>query len=463
MKGQVDTTGAQSVSEEIAQWAAALQVSDLPQEVREAIANTVLDTVALSIAAIESDYGKVVREAADIPGSCTVLGHETPLSPYDAALINGTTSHGEDFDNTYEGCPVHSGAVVIPALFAAGEAFDLPASRVALGMAAAIEVMCRLGLVAVKGVHSAGFHPTSVLGTVAATVGVGVARGHDAQQIRDAIGVSASMSAGIIEYLADGSWTKRLHAGWAAHSAIRAAALGGAGFMGPVSAIEGIHGLYQAFAPSIRPNYSLLTEGLGDRWEAGNIAFKPYACGTMTQPYIDCAIRLANRGIEPEDIEEIVCQVGEGTVHRLWEPLALKQAPPTPYAAKFSGPYAVAAGFCYGDAGLAEFTEDAIRNPQALGVASRVRFEVDPDNEYPSNYTGHVSVRLTNGETVSESQGQLRGGVREPLSREELLRKCQANLDFGHWTSMNAQELAQFADDLFTSEAPFSAASLRKR
>jgi 2-methylcitrate dehydratase PrpD len=463
MAKESDRLTASSVSDEIAKWAAALRAEDIPEGVRQAVANTVLDTVALSIASIDTDYGRAVIKASDTPGNCTVFGHTDRLSPYDAALINGTTGHGEDFDNTYEGCPVHTGVVIVPALFAAGEAYQLPAKRVALGLAVAIEVMCRLGAVAMKGVHTAGFHPTSILGTVAAAVGVGVARSHDAQRIRDAMGVSASMSSGIIEYLADGSWTKRMHAGWAAQSGIRAAALGGAGFMGPVSVIEGIHGLYKAFAPSIQADHEQLTEGLGERWEAANIAFKPYACGTMTQPYIDCAVRLAKRGIKPDDIEEIVCQVGEGTVHRLWEPLALKQGPPTPYAAKFSGPYTVAAGFCYGDAGLAEFTEESIRNDQVLRVASRVRFEIDPDNEYPRNYTGHVTVRLTNGETLSEYQAQMRGGAREPLDREELIKKCQANLEFGHWPGIDARQLASFADGLFTSDQTFTATELGAR
>jgi 2-methylcitrate dehydratase PrpD len=463
MAQESDRLAASSVSNEIAKWAAGLREEDLPEGVRQAVANTVLDTLALSIASVDTDYGRAVIQASDTPGNCTVFGHPDRLSPYDAALINGTTGHGEDFDNTYEGCPVHTGVVVVPALFAAGEAYQLPARRVALGLAVAMELMCRLGAVAMKGVHTAGFHPTSILGTVAAAVGVGVARGHNAQQIRDAMGVSASLSSGIIEYLADGSWTKRLHAGWAAQSGIRAASLGGTGFMGPISVIEGIHSLYKAFAPSIEADHALLTEGLGERWEAANIAFKPYACGTMTQPYIDCAIRLMKQGIKLDDIEEIICQVGEGTVHRLWEPLAGKQAPPTPYAAKFSGPYTVAAGFCYGDAGLAEFTETSIRNDQVLRVASKVRFEVDPDNEYPRNYTGHVTVRLKNGETYSDYQPQMRGGVREPLDREELIKKCQANLEFGHWPGIDARQLASFADSLFTSDQTFTAAALGRR
>lgn len=450
-----------SVSEQLAEWAAGLQEDDLPQVVREAVANTVLDTVALSIASLDTDYGAAVDQAADTPGDCSVFGHSRTRSAYDAALINGTTGHGEDFDNTYEGCPVHSGVVVVPALFAAGEAYQLSEGRVALGLAVAIEVMCRLGAVARKGVHTAGFHPTSVLGTVAAALGVGVARGQSAEQLKNVLGVSASMSAGIIEYLADGSWTKRMHAGWAAQSGLRAAAMGGAGFMGPVSVFEGVHGLYKAFAPSIDPDMDDLLSDLGERWEAANVAFKPYACGTMTQPFIDCAVRLADQGVNPDDIVDIVCHVGEGTVHRLWEPLDIKQAPPTPYAAKFSGPYTVAAGLLYGDAGLAEFTEKAIRNQDVLDLTSRISFKVDPDNEYPQNYTGQVDAKLRNGDVITEFQGQLRGGTREPLTRQQLLTKCQANLDFGAWKGLNAEQLARYSDNLFGSKKTFSAAALR--
>ena len=44
-------------------------------------------------------------------------------------------------------------------------------------------------------------------------------------------------------------------------------------------------------------------------------------------------------------VVEVVCEVGEGTVHRLWEPLTEKQRPPNGYAAKFSTPYGIAVGF----------------------------------------------------------------------------------------------------------------------
>ncbi len=452
-----------SVSDRLSTWIAGLAPGDIPQSVRRAVADTVLDTVGLSIAAVGTDYGIAVRKAALGPGVCTVFGSETPQDSFSAALVNGTTGHGEDYDNTYEGCPVHSGVVMVPALTAAGEAWGLSSDRVALGMAVGIEVMCRLGAIADKAVHKAGFHPTSVLGAVSAAAGVSAALGHSARQTRDAMGVAASMSSGIIEYLADGSWTKRMHPGWAAQSGLRAAAMGGAGFRGPVTMFEGTHGLFKAFAPSIEPDFEEFLSDLGDRWEAARLAFKPYACGTMTQPYIDCAVRLAEQGIQADDIEEITCRVGEGTVHRLWEPLALKQSPPTAYAAKFSGPYCVAAGFLYRDAGLAQFTEATVRDPALLALAAKVGFVVDPANEYPANYTGHVAVRLKSGQVIEENQLQMRGGARQPLTRDDLMRKCAANLVFGGWSAAAAEPLARFADDMIDSREPFSAAAFGAR
>src|SRR3546814_5712914 len=99
-----------------------------------------------------------------------------------------------DYDNTYEGCPVHSGVVIVPALFAAGEVLKLPAREVAKGVVVGIEIACRLGLVAQKAVHAAGFHPTAILGCLGAAAGVAAAMGQNRTQIRDTLGVAGSMA-----------------------------------------------------------------------------------------------------------------------------------------------------------------------------------------------------------------------------------------------------------------------------
>lgn len=447
-------------SGELADWIASLKVADIPQMAKNAVENTVIDTTALTIAALETDYGRAVRQAFDARGECTVWGVDQTFDVAAAAVINGTCGHGEDYDNTFEGCPVHSGVVIVPALFAAGEAHRLAKSDVAKGLVVGIEVANRLGLVAGKGVHAAGFHPTAILGTMGAAAGVASALGQTPGQISDALGVAGSMAAGIIEYLADGSWTKRMHAGWAAQSGIRAALMGGAGFVGPKTVFEGVHGLYASFAPSITPDFAPLTHELGTVWQSANVAFKPFACGTMTQPFIDCAVRLKARGIDPDDIENISCEVGEGTVHRLWEPLPLKQMPPSAYAAKFSCPYAIAAGLLYGDAGLAQFTDEAVRDPRALALAAKVTYEIDPNNEYPKNYTGHIRAQLKNGDVIEERQAQLRGGTKEPMSRADILTKASANLAFAGRRPAASQILLDLATTLFDDNAPFSAHAL---
>ena len=168
------------------------------------------------------------------------------------------------------------------------------------------------------------------------------------------------MAGGIIEYLAEGAWTKRLHAGWAAHAGLHAARIAREGFTGPRAVFEGAHGLFFAFAHELDLDYEKLTRGFGEHWLLTGLTFKPYATGTMNQPYIDCALRLAQRGFAAEDVAEVLCETAEGYVHRLWEPLAAKQRPPNGYAAKFSAPFNVAVAFVTGGAGLDAFSERTV-------------------------------------------------------------------------------------------------------
>jgi 2-methylcitrate dehydratase PrpD len=437
-----------SVSQHLADWVVGLTPESLDPAMERAALDTVVDVLGLCVAARDNDYTKSTIAACDEAGSATVIAQGCQLAPIGAALVNGTAAHGEDFDNTFEGCPVHSGAVIVPATLAIAERRGLDGARTVLAIAAGIEIMCRLGLVSNKSVHQAGFHPTAVLGTFAATISAAIVSKLEHQAVVNGLGVAGSLASGIIEYLADGSSTKRLHAGWAAQSGLRAAALGGAGFTGPVTVFEGVHGFFSAFAPSIKPDFSLLLDDLGRKWVGSALAFKPYACGTMVQPYIDCALALRKQNIPADRIAEIVCAVGEGTVHRLWEPLALKQRPPTAYAAKFSTPYCMAVAYLDGDAGLAQFTEAKINDPEVLKLAAKIRFVVDPRNEYPKNYSGHLHATLTDGSEIKLDQPHLRGGSRDPLSQEELDFKFRQNAAFGGWQSDRAEALLAFGRGL---------------
>jgi 2-methylcitrate dehydratase PrpD len=448
-----------TVAETLAAAIAGLGAERLPAALRATADNLVLDVFGLCLAGRRTDYVRAALDGIDGDGRCTAIGHARTCDSAGAALVNGIAAHGEDFDDTFEGGPVHAGAVIVPAVLAAAERFDLDGRAALLGIAVGVETTCRLSLVAPRLVHKAGFHPTSVFGTLAAAAAVGAALRLDAGQLVDALGIAGSMASGIIEYLADGSWTKRLHPGWAAQAGLRAALLARQGFEGPRTVFEGTHGLFNGFAHTTSGNYARLTGGFGREWVAETLAFKPFACGTMTHPYIDCAIRLAARGIKAEAIDSIVCEVAEGTVHRLWEPLALKQAPPNAYAGKFSGPFCIAVGFVTGDAGLAAFTDATVSDPRILALSAKVRFVVDPANPYPDNYTGHLRATLHDGSVVEERQPHLRGGVHEKLTQAAIEAKFFANAAFGGWPADRAHAARDLARSLF--DGPVDLTTLR--
>jgi len=442
-----------TVAETVAGWLAGTAAHRLPPETAETSRKLFLDVAGLCIAARREPYVAATLAAVDRSrdAGCTTLGHEGGFDAFGAALVNGTAAHGEDFDDTFEGGPVHSGAVIIPAVLAACEREGLGGDRFLIGVVTGTELLCRLSLVAPTATHTAGFHPTAVFGAIAAAGAVGAALKLPAEAIASALGIAGSMASGIIEYLADGTWTKRMHAGWAAQSGVRAALMARGGFAGPRTVFEGRHGLYRAFAPSVPPDFAPLLDGLGHSWVMPSVAFKPYACGTMTQPFIDCARRLAGEGIRPADVREIECEVAAGTVPRLWEPLASKHRPPTPYAAKFSTPFCMAVGFFDGKAGLAQFTEARIADPGVLALAATIRYTIDPGNPYPRKFTGHLRATLADGSSREYRQPHMRGGARDPLLAVELEAKFLDNAIYGGWTAEAAQRLLQASRTIFKS------------
>jgi len=435
-----------SIAEQIADRIHALEI---PAAVREKCVDLAVDVIGLCVTARNEDYVRAALAGCDDDGPCTAIGHARTLGAAGAALVNGTAAHGEDFDDTFEGGPVHAGAVVVPAVLAACERHNGDGASALRGIAVGVEVLCRLSLVVPKATHKAGFHPTAVFGAMGAAAGVAAAVGLDKRQTVDALGIAGSMASGIIEYLAEGAWTKRMHAGWAAQSGLRAALMGRAGFNGPRTVFEGTHGLFHAFAHTTEGNYAALIGDFGRRWVTETLAFKPYPCGTMTHPYIDCARRLAGRGVKPEDIKDIVCDVGEGTVHRLWEPLAAKQKPANGYAGKFSQPYCIATGLVRGNVGLGDFTDDAVRDARVLALAAKVRYRIDPQNPYPEEFTGHIRATLTGGSVVEERQPHFRGGASEPLTRADIFDKFALNCRHGGWSEPKTAVALKLARTLY--------------
>ncbi|WP_374653579.1 MmgE/PrpD family protein [Dongia sp.] len=439
-----DEAPSESISEGFIDRLMLRELGDLPRKALDVAVNDLFDMAGNCLAARQTDYMCSLVASCEDSGTCTAIGHAGPLRAADAALVNGTGTHGEDFDDTLEGAPIRVGAMVIPAALAAGERFGRSGADTLRGIIFGLEAICRLNHVAPGAIHKAGFHPVGVIGALGAAVAAATTLRLTRLQTVDALGIAGSLSSGILEYLTDGAWTKRLHPGWAAQSGLRAALMARAGYNGPRTVLEGPHGFFHAFAHGATPRFHYLSAGVGDSWLMEDIAFKPYACGTMIHPYIDCMIRLAESGVAADDIVSIECATGEGLVDRLWEPLSAKHRPPSGYAAKFSMPFCMAVGFFDRAAGLEQFTDEKARDSRILALARRITYAIDPANEYPQNYSGHLKVSLADGRIVELRQPHMRGGRREPLSRDELIRKFHDNARYGGWRRRDAELLLDF-------------------
>ncbi len=420
-------------AERLAGFAAGLRASSLPPDVRERARDLLLDTVGVALAARPEPFARsthAVAAALGGPPEATLWGAAARVGMAGAALANGTLAHGLDYDDTLEEAIVHTGCCCATTALAVGEATRAPGAAVLAALVAGVEVMAAVGLVAPGAFHRRGFHPTALCGPFGAAAAAGSLLGLDAAELATAFGLCGSQAGGIIEYLADGSWTKRLHAGWAAHAGVVAALLARAGFTAPASVFEGTHGFFRGFAgePPAAARLESIADGLGRDWAVLRLVFKAYPCGSINQPYMDCAARIrATPGFDPAAVREVTCRTAEGPVHRLWEPLADKRRPPTPYAAKFSLPYCVALVLADGAAGVDGFTETRIRDPRLLALAARVGYELDPTLPYPRRFTGHVRVVMRDGRVLEETQEAPRGGPERPLAPEELRAKFRAN------------------------------------
>ena len=437
------------IAEEFSSWSKNLKVKDIPEKTKLTLQFLLKDICGIILSARNEDYVKSLVETYKGSGSLISLGHSERFDLFSSAIIAGTAAHGEDFDDTFEGNPMHVGATMIPAMLSAAQKFNLDGDQILKGLAVGSELICRLALVAPTAMHKQSFHPTAVCGTFGVAAGLSSVLDLSEKQMVSALGIAGSFTSGIIEYLAEGSWTKRVHPGWSANSGMNATLIAKSGFYGPRTVFEGKHGFFEAFAlKEIERDYSHLTDGLGKRWENQNLAFKPFACGTMAQPFVDCAIKIRKKIKNLDEISSITAKVGEGTVHRLWEPLKEKRQPSTPYSAKFSVPYCVAVGFIRGDAGLNEFNEKSINDKEILSLASKVNYEIDPNNEYPKNYTGTLICKTSENE-FNEHQPCFRGGIREPLTKDDIDKKYNSNLIYSKISEENKKNLNNFIETLF--------------
>jgi 2-methylcitrate dehydratase PrpD len=415
----------------VAEFAAALDPADVPDEVLERARHLVLDAVGLAYASTAYRFSGVARDALATfgGGDHPVLGMPDRLSPRDAAVLNGVLVHGMDFDDTHIPAVTHVSAAALPAALSAATVAGASTRDMMLAYVLGVEVSARVGLGGAGGFHDVGFHPTAVAGAFGAAVAAGRLTGLDADGLVAAQGVVGSMSAGLLEFLEDGSWTKRLHPGWAAMCGLTAAAFARAGWTGPAAVYEGRFGLYATHLAG-RPNRpEAVGEDLGTHWELMRTAVKPYPICHFNHAFADAALLLRDEhGIDAADVRAIRCAIHPVPGKVVCQPPENKWVPRDEYDAKFSLPFAVSAALARGRFTLAELEDDALADPEILALARKVEVVDDHEGLFPDAYSGRVEIELADGRVVAHREQVNRGHDQRPLTNAEIVEKFEGTI-----------------------------------
>jgi len=361
------------------------------------------------------------------------------------ALGLGVMIHAFDFDD-YHNAKVHPGAPVISSILTVGESIGASGKDILTAMAAGYETMIRVSLATGPSAsRSRGWHLTGTTGTFGAAAAAGRLLGFNGEQMANALGLAGAQSAGLWAFTADGSMSKRFHAGRAAQSGVMAAKLVQKGFTGPTSILEARDGGF-CRATSDEVDLSLVTKDLGVRFESGQTNIKPYACCASSHSAVDAVLSLKNRHrFEPADVERVVVKSARGVQLQCGFPYEAKGV----VQAQMSIQYIVAVVLMDDAALLEQFSESRIADPAVMGLARRVEFVVDPeiDKLYPKRYPNRVEIILKDGRRFEERIDFPKGSVEQPMSFNEVAGKFRS-LSGGAIAESRTEQIIETVDRL---------------
>lgn len=393
----------------------ALRTAPLSPAVLGRARDLLLDFLGVALGGAPEASSRAVREglaALGLRGEAPVLGTADRLPAPQAALANGAAAHALEMDDTHLGGSIHLGASVFPAALAAATLVRTDGEQLLRAAVAGYEAAARLAMALGPARHYArGFHPTGTCGAFGAAAAAGLVLGLDAEGVASAFGIAGSQGAGSLEFLADGSWTKRLHPGWAACAGVHAAALARAGFRAPHSILEGRFGVLQAWSEAPDPAPLLADDGL----ELLRTGIKPHACCRYMQAPIDAVLALRRRhALDPDDIERIEVGLVAAAFPLVCEPPERKRHPASVVDAQFSLPYGVAVALVRGRAGPAEFAPPVLDDPVVRRLLPRVTALRDAalDARYPRAWPAWVRI-------VRRAQPPVEEHIEHPLGDPE--------------------------------------------
>jgi 2-methylcitrate dehydratase PrpD len=412
------------VSEGLARFVVATRWGDIPSPVRHQAKRSFMNFFAVALAGCRTaPVEMALRSLAEFSGGkqATVIGRRERIDALSAAFLNAAGANVHDFCDTHLRTVIHPTAPVAPALLALAELQQVSGSELLLAFILGNEIQARIGLAISPSHYGRGWHITSTCGVFGAAAGSGKLLALDERQMVWALGAAATQSSGLCECL--GTPAKSLSVGGAARNGLWSALLAKQGFDGPPEPLAGVQGFYHALNET--PDLSVVTDGLGEDWEIMATSYKPYPCGFVIHPVLDCVLDW--RGDHP------VAEVTRVTV-RGNPLLGVRTDRPdvsTGRESQVSVQHAVAAALVTGNAGLDQFTDACVRDPKVLALRGKV--EVISDDAF-STIAAAVEITTADGAVHQLSQAAARGSDVNPLddaALEDKLKTAASGWDRG--------------------------------
>ncbi len=414
-----------SLTDVLADFVISTSFDDIPDDALIMARRSLLDWVGSAIRGGTVEPARIALRVArrGMAGSdATVLTTGERLSTLGAAFANGAASHVIELDDLHQGSTFHPAAPIIPAALAVAEREGSSGRELLRAITLGYDVAIRIAE-AVNPSHYRYWHPTGTCGVFGAATAAGVLTGLDSEQLMQALGSAGTQSAGLWQFLADGAMSKALHTAHAAHAGIVSADLAAAGFTAAREILEGPRGFFAATAAS--SDATRITDGLGTHFKVVENGFKRHACCGHTHTAIDAALEIRDQA-DLEQIERI-----EIDTYQVALDITDRAEPHTPYEAKFSIQYAVAAGLVDGRAGLEEFTEEHIadRAMQHLLARTTAREDAAFTAGYPGAWASRVRLTSASGDTREATVSHPKGMPANPMNDAEIEQKFHELVD----------------------------------
>jgi 2-methylcitrate dehydratase PrpD len=399
-----------SLTDDLAERIGALASEPLPSDVQHEATRSLLNVVGTALRASHSAAARILTAATvDTPGTAVILGRPERRAPRAAAMINGTSAHFDDYDDTHLATVIHPGATSMAAALA-----TRPKSGSALlrAFALGVEVQLRVGLAMTPSHYDRGWHITGTCGSIGAAVTGGVALGESPATLAEAIALAATATAGHRESF--GTMLKPVQVGLAAAHGVEAALLAAQGHRLDTEALDGKGRFFEALSSQWSTDETVTT--LGRDWHLLNNTYKPYPCGIVTHPALDAAIAIHERGDlpRPTAIREVRL-----TCHPLVPELTGQRAPRTGLEARFSTVHGVAMALLTGRAGPEQY-DTLVNDPEIIRLRDLVQMHADPNCARDS---ATLIVEYSDGRSAEHHVAHARGSLSRPLTDAELRHK----------------------------------------